>query len=201
MKIRILDRATKLFFRYGVKSVTMDTIASDLGISKKTIYLHYPDKDTLVNEVVNSFIEKDTCQWKELNQKYPDVIEKMFKSFEIMKEMLVELNPALMFEIQKYHPASFQIFEQHKKDVMYSYLVSDLKSGISDGYFRPELSVEMIAKLRMAEVHLIFDPEFFENSTKSVYDMQLDALDYFMRGIMTEKGLKVYNSYLNKTNK
>lgn len=201
MKIRILEGATKLFFRYGVKSITMDSIASDLGISKKTIYQHYPDKDTLVNEVVLNFVEKDKCQWMELDHQYPDVIEKMFKSFEIMEEMLKELNPGLMFEIQKYHPASFQIFQQHKKDVMFAYLVKDLKTGIENGYFRSELSVEMIAHIRMAEVNMIFDPEFFENFKKSVFELQLEALDFFMHGIMTEKGLQVYNSYLNKTNK
>ncbi len=198
MKNRILDGATKLFFRYGVKSITMDSIAADLGISKKTIYQHYPDKDTLVNEVVSAFIEKDLAQWKELDEKYSDVIEKMFRSFDIVKETLTEINPRLMFEVQKYHPDAFAIFKQYENDVMFTHLVNDLKNGISNGYFRPELSIELIAKVRMAEIHMLFNPEFFESNKMSVFELHLEFLDYFMRGIMTEKGLSIYNSYLTK---
>jgi AcrR family transcriptional regulator len=176
----------------------MDSIAADLGISKKTIYQHYPDKDTLVNEVVSAFIEKDLAQWKELDEKYSDVIEKMFRSFDIVKETLTEINPRLMFEVQKYHPDAFAIFKQYENDVMFTHLVNDLKNGIANGYFRPEMSIELIAKMRMAEIHLLFNPEFFETFKKSVYELHLEFLDYFMRGIMTPKGLTEYNKYLHK---
>ncbi len=198
MRNRILEGATKPFFRFGVKSITMDSIAADLGISKKTIYQHFPDKDTLVNEVVSAFIEKDLAQWKELDEKYSDVIEKMFRSFDIVKETLTEINPRLMFEVQKYHPDAFDIFKQYENDVMYTHLVNDLKNGIENGYFRSELSIELIAKVRMAEIHMLFNPELFESNKMSVFELHLEFLDYFMRGIMTEKGLKVYNSYLTK---
>lgn len=198
MKNRILEGSTKLFFRYGVKSITMDSIASDLGISKKTIYQHFPDKDTLVNEVVKSFVEKDECQWKELDEKYSDVIEKMYRSFDLVKETLTEVNPRLMFEVQKYHPEAFAIFKKYESDVMFTHLVEDLKSGVAKGYFRSDLSIELIARVRMAEIHMLFNPEFFEHFKKSVFELHLEFLDYFMRGIMTEKGLTVYNSYLNK---
>jgi hypothetical protein len=122
----------------------------------------------------------------------------MYNSFDIVKETLLEINPRLMFEVQKYHPEAYAIFRQYEKDVMYTHLVNDLKNGIVLGYFRNELSIELIAKVRMAEIHMLFNPEFFEQFKKSVYELHLEFLDYFMRGIMTEKGLKVYNSYLNK---
>lgn len=197
MKNRILEGATKLFFRYGVKTITMDSIASDLGISKKTIYQHFPDKDSLVKDVVITFLERDRCLWNDLDAKYSDVIEKMFHSYEMVKETLTEINPRLMFEIQKYHPEAFDIFDQYKKEVMLAYLIKDLNSGIKEGYFRPEIPVELIAKVRMAEIHMLFNPDFFESYKKSVYDMHLEFMDYFLRGIMTPKGLSIYNEYLN----
>ena len=85
MKSRILEKGTQLFFRYGVKSVTMDAIASELGISKKTIYQHFPDKDSMVYEVVQAFIVQDDLKWDELDRLYPNVIEKIFQSFEMTK--------------------------------------------------------------------------------------------------------------------
>jgi AcrR family transcriptional regulator len=197
MKNRILEGATKLFFRFGVKSITMDTIASDLGISKKTIYQHFPDKDSLVKEVMIAFLEKDRCLWKQLEENYPDVIAKMFHSFEVMKDMLTEINPRLMYEVEKYHPDAFAIFRSYENEVMLSYLIKDLNSGIQEGYFRPEIPVELIAKLRMAEIQMLFNPSFFESYKKSVFEMHLEFMDYFLRGIMTPKGLSVYNEYLN----
>ena len=80
MKSRILIKGTELYFRYGVKTVTMDAIANELGISKKTIYQHFPDKDTMVFDVVKAFIEQDNAKWDELDRLYSNVLEKIFKS-------------------------------------------------------------------------------------------------------------------------
>jgi AcrR family transcriptional regulator len=77
----------------------MDSIASELGISKKTIYQHFPDKDSMVLQVVECFIEEDLKKWEDLDAKYSNVIEKMFKSFEMLKEMLENMNPRLLYEI------------------------------------------------------------------------------------------------------
>jgi len=102
-----------------------------------------------------------------------------------------------MFEIQKYHSEAFSIFDEYKNEVMLDYLIKDLNSGIKEGYFRPEIPVDLIAKIRMAEIQMLFNPDFYESNKKSVYDMHLEFMDYFLRGIMTPKGLSVYNEYLN----
>jgi AcrR family transcriptional regulator len=97
MKSRILIKGTELYFRYGVKTVTMDAIANELGISKKTIYQHFPDKDTMVFDVVKAFIEQDNAKWDELDRLYSNVIEKIFKSFEMTKDLLTQMNPRLLY--------------------------------------------------------------------------------------------------------
>ena len=197
MKSRILEKGTQLFFRYGVKSVTMDAIASELGISKKTIYQHFPDKDSMVVEVVKTFIEQDTRKWEELDRSYPNVIEKMFKSFEMMKEMLVQMNPRLLFEIQKYFPTAFRLFTDHGEKCIHTHLISDFKKGAQFGYFRKDIDFELLARLRRAEVDLAFNPDFFPNNKLSLFETQVVFMDIFMRGILTEKGLILYNSYQN----
>jgi AcrR family transcriptional regulator len=197
MKSRILEKGADLFFRYGVKTVTMDAIASDLGISKKTIYQHFPDKDTIVFEVVKTFIEQDVAKWNELNSRYSNVIEKMFKSFEMMKDMLTQMNPRLLFEIQKYFPNAYQLFTEHGENCIHEYLVADFKKGAQFGYFRNDFDFELLARLRMAEVNLAFDPGFYPNNKLSLFETQLVFIDIFMRGILTEKGLTLYTSYQN----
>ena len=197
MKSRILEKGTELFFRYGVKTVTMDAIASDLGISKKTIYQHFPDKDSMVFEVVQVFIEKDLVKWKELDRLYSNVIEKMFKSFEIVKDTLTQMNPRLLFEIKKYFPKAFQLFISHQENCLFVNLMKDFQSGMKYGYFRNDIDCELLVRLRMAEVDLAFNPDFYPNNKLSLYDTQLVFTDIFMRGILTEKGLTLYTSYQN----
>jgi len=199
MKSRILFKGTQLFFRYGVKSVTMDAIAAELGISKKTIYQHFPDKDSLVIQVLECFIAEDLKKWEELDAKYSNVIEKMFKSFEMLKDMLADMNPRILFEIQKYFPEAFQKFIQYKEEITIKKIQLDFTRGIEEGYFRSDIDVEFLARLRMAEVDLAFNPDFYPNNKLSLFETQLVFSDIFMRGIMTEKGLTLYNSY--QTNK
>ncbi len=195
MKSRILEKGAQLFFRYGVKSVTMDAIAAELGISKKTIYQHFPDKDTMVLQVVEGFIQKDECKWDELSKQYPNVIEKMFKSFEMTKDLLTQMNPRLLFEIQKYFPKAFQLFTEHGEKCIHKNLISDFKMGAQYGYFRSDIDFELLARLRMAEVDLAFNPDFYPNNKLSLFETQKVLMDVFMRGILTEKGLTLYNTY------
>lgn len=201
MKSRILEKGTELFFRYGVKTVTMDAIATDLGISKKTIYQHFPDKDSMVYEVVKTFTEQDLEKWAELDRLYPNVIEKMFKSFEMVKDMLVQMNPRLLFEIQKYFPTAYQLFVEHGEKCIHENLIADFKKGAQFGYFRNDIDFELLARLRMAEVDLAFNPNFFPNNKLSLYETQLTLMDIFMRGILTDKGLTLYTSYQNNLTK
>ena len=197
MKSRILEKGAELYFRYGVKTVTMDDIATELGISKKTIYQHFPDKDSLVFEVVKTFIDQDHAKWNELDRLYSNVIEKMFKSFEMTKDLFTKMNPRLLFEIQKYHTKAFQLFIEHGEKCINEYLIADFKKGAQFGYIRSDIDFEFLARLRMAEVNLAFNPDFYPNNKLPLFETQLVMLDIFMRGIMTEKGLTLYTSYKN----
>ena len=197
MKSRILEKGTQLFFRYGVKSVTMDAIAAELGISKKTIYQHFPDKESMVYEVVQTFVTQDIVKWEELDRLYSNVIEKMFQSFEMVKDMVTQMNPHLLFEIQKYFPKAFQLFKDHGELFIHKNLIADFRKGAQFGYFRNDIDFELLARLRLAEVDLVFNPDFYPNNKLSLYETQLTLMDIFMRGILTEKGLTLYNSYQN----
>lgn len=192
MQDRILETGTKLFFRYGVKTVTMDDIASELGISKKTIYQHYPDKNTLVKEVVSNFINQDIEKFKLAESNFPDILERMVAYFDSMKVFIKDLNPRLLYEIEKYHPEAFTIFRTYKENFLFQKLVGDLRAGIESGIFRPDIPVNEMAKMRLAEAQLIFNPEFLDQSSLSWIELNEVFQEYFIRGISTEKGLIRY---------
>jgi len=192
IKDRIIAKARELFFRYGVKSVTMD----DLGISKKTIYLHFEDKDDIVYQLMLWEMNQDKCDWDDLEKTSKDVIERTVKSMELIKQAFTEINPTAFFDIKKYHPKSWQIFQDHKQNFILASIIKDLKDGIEQGYFRPDIKVDILAKMRLEQIELGFDPQVFPPQKFGIVEVELTMLDNFIRGILTEKGLQVYQEYL-----
>jgi TetR/AcrR family transcriptional regulator, cholesterol catabolism regulator len=195
IKERIIAKAREQFFRYGVKSVTMDDIASELGISKKTIYQHYEDKDAIVHQLMLGEMENDKCDWELLNQNSKNVIEKTVKSMDIFKQVFSEINPSTFFDIKKYHPKTWELFQEHKQNFILVAIKQDLIEGIEQGFFRPEIKVDILAKMRMEQIELGFDPQIFPPNKFTVVEVELTLLDHFIRGVLTEKGLEEYQAY------
>jgi TetR/AcrR family transcriptional regulator, cholesterol catabolism regulator len=200
IKERIIAKAREQFFRYGVKSVTMDDIAGELGISKKTIYQHFEDKDAIVHQLMLTEMDQDKCDWDILNESSKNVIEKTVKSMDIFKQAFTEINPSTFFDIKKYHPKTWALFQEHKQNFILGAIRQDLLEGIEQGFFRPDIKVDILAKMRMEQIELGFDPQMFPPNKFSIIEVELTMLDHFIRGVLTEKGLEVYQAY-QKTNK
>jgi TetR/AcrR family transcriptional regulator, cholesterol catabolism regulator len=192
IKERIIAKAREQFFRYGVKSVTMDDIASELGISKKTIYLHFEDKDAIVHQLMMAEMANDKCEWEELDKTTKNVIEKTVKSMDIIRQAFAEINPSTFFDIKKYHPKTWELFQDHKQNFIMDSIRRELLEGIEQGFFRADIKVDILAKMRLEQIELGFDPQIFSPSKFSIVDVELTMLDHFIRGVLTEKGLEVY---------
>jgi TetR/AcrR family transcriptional regulator, cholesterol catabolism regulator len=196
IKDRIIAKAREQFFRYGVKSVTMDDIASELGISKKTIYQHFEDKDALVYQLMLAEMAQDERDWEELGKISENVIEKTVKSMDLLKQTLTEMNPSTLFDIKKYHPKTWLLFQEHKEVFIFESIKADLLEGIEQGFFRHDIKVDILSKMRIEQVEVGFDPHLFPANKFSLIEVELTMLDHFIRGILTEKGLQVYQEYL-----
>ena len=110
IRCTILSGVHQLFTRFGLKSITMDDIASKLTMSKKTIYQHFKDKDSLVSEYVNGFLSTQKDEINRITKESKDVIEEMVLTADYLKETIGNLNPSVLFDMRKYHPASFKIY-------------------------------------------------------------------------------------------
>jgi AcrR family transcriptional regulator len=117
---RIKQKANDLFMQYGLRSVSMDDIANGLGISKKTIYQYYADKDELVDAFINEKINhnQSCCELDKNESK--DAVHEIFLAVDMMMDMLSSINPSLLFELQKYHPHAFEKFYKHKNEYLFS---------------------------------------------------------------------------------
>ena len=196
---RIIAKAREQFFRYGVKSVTMDDIARELGISKKTIYQHFEDKDAIVHQLMMAEMANDKCEWDELDGSSNNVIEKIVKSMDIIRQAFAEINPSAFFDIKKYHPKTWQLFQDHKQNFVMDSIRKELLQGIKEGFFRHDIKVEILVRMRMEQIEIGFDPQLFPPNKFSLIEVELTMLDHFIRGILTPSGLEVYQEFMHNT--
>jgi Transcriptional regulator len=114
VKVRIRDKARELFLRYGVRSVSMDDIATSLAMSKKTIYQYFADKNELVDEVVNDEVNNMQVECLEDSRKANDAIEEIFITVDRIVEQFRNMNPVIIYDLEKFHVRAYQRFMEYK---------------------------------------------------------------------------------------
>lgn len=194
---RILTGSLELFFKAGIKSVTMDDIARHLGISKKTIYQFFTDKNELVIALVKTKMEEDECQMKAIMEKSTNVIEQMIDMMQCSEEIISRINPILIHDLQKYHPDAWNVFQNFKADVVIRTLEQLLKQGMEQGYIRPDIDVKVMARMRVNQVELGFNTAVYPLAEFSPWKVQQQFLEHFNYGICTLEGYKLLAQYKN----
>ncbi len=198
-KSKILNGAEELFFKYGIKSVTMEDIAKHLGISKKTIYQFYSDKNELVEIFMAERLKENEHECRLIAKNATNVIEIFFALMEHLGVMFSNMNPKLFYDLQKYHPTTWKLFKQFKEGFIELMVQDSLKRGMKEGFVRKDINTKIIARLRMEEVEMGFNPELFPPNKFKIIDVQLALLDHFLHGVCTLKGHKLINKHKQVT--
>ncbi|QKJ29174.1 TetR/AcrR family transcriptional regulator [Mucilaginibacter mali] len=196
-KERILAGSLELFYRAGIKSVTMDDIAKHLAVSKKTIYQFFTDKNELVIALVKQKMEEDEQQMKTSMAAASNVIEQLIDMMQCSEEIFSRANPILMYDMQKYHPGAWDEFQKFKNGVIISTLEQLLREGKEQGYIRPEIDERAIARMRVNQVEMGFNTSIFPLSEFSPWKLQQQFLEHFNYGICTLEGYKLLEKYKN----
>jgi AcrR family transcriptional regulator len=194
---RIIQGGEDLFLKAGIKSVTMDDIAKHLGVSKKTIYHFFKDKNELVVALVKKKLREDEDQMCGYISQSGNVIEEMINMMKCSEEIFSRINPIVVHDMQKYHPEAWKHFQDFKADVLIRTLEELLSKGIKQGYIRPEIDVKIIARMRVAQVELGFNTTQFPLAEFSPWKVQVQFLEHFNYGICTLKGYKLLDQYKN----
>src|ERR1700754_5054952 len=158
---RIILGGEELFLKAGIKSVTMDDIAKHLGMSKKTIYQFFKDKNELVIALVKKKLKEDEDNMEAIIAKSSNVMEEMINMMKCSEEIFSRINPIVIHDMQKYHPDAWKHFQAFKSGVLVQTLENLLSEGVKDGYIRPELDVKILARMRMAQVEMGFNSSIF----------------------------------------
>ncbi len=193
--LRIQQKAHELFMKFGLRSVSMDDIANSLGISKKTIYQYYADKDELVDAVVDAEFAKNEniCEFDRQNSK--NAIDEIFMAMDKVVEMFSSMNPSLVFDMQKYYPKAFQKFHKHKNDYLYNVIRDNVIRGINEELYRSEINVDIISRFRVESIMIPFNPEFHTKMKYKMAEIEEEFIIHFLFGMASPKGYKMIVKY------
>jgi len=198
---RIKQQAHDLFMQYGFRSVSMDDIANKLGMSKKTIYQFYADKEELVTAIVNETIQENECSSDANSKAAENAVHEIFLAIDMVTEMLGEMNPSLLFDMQKYHPQAFAIFQKHKNEYLYKVMRENIIRGIAEELYRPDVNIELISRFRVETMLLPFNPEFQQKVKLNMVAIHEELLMQYLFGLATPKGYKLITKYQLERNK
>ena len=192
---RIIEGAEELFLKGGIKSVTMDDIARHLGVSKKTLYLHFQDKNDLVIGLVKKKLKEDEDQMADIISRSGNVIEEMINMMSCSEEIVSRINPIVIHDMQKYHPEAWKEFQNFKSSVLVKTMEELLIKGIKQGYIRPEIDVKVMALMRVHQLELGFNPSVFPIAEFNTWSVQQQFQEHFNYGVCTLKGFKLLDQY------
>lgn len=194
-KDKILKGAESLFMKYGVRSISMDDIARHLSVSKKTLYQHFADKEDIVTQVCQSHMEASWRKLEDVRKRSANAIEELALISVQMKKDMEEMNPSLLFDLQKYHPKAWAVWEKYKGVCINDTMKRNIEQGIQEGYYRPEINAEIIGVSRVCLTEMSFDDKVFPQNRFKFSEVQLQLFEQFVYGIVTEKGRKLYHKY------
>ena len=198
-KDKILKATEELIYRFGIKRITMDDIAKQLGMSKKTIYQFYANKEEVVHQLMLNMLVENQRVFTCIKNDSENIVDEFFQCMNQMQHIFSNKNPLLFYDLQKYYTDTWQIFLKFKEDFILKMVKESLVKGIEQGFVRKDINVNIVARLRIAEVDLGFNPLSFPPDQFAVTEVQVAMLEHFLYGICTLKGLKLIEKYKSNT--
>ena len=193
---KILQGALELFLKYGIRSVSMDDIARHLSVSKKTIYQYFVDKDDIVTQACGHHMDTIKASFDDITKVSKNALDELMRIQNFMGNgMMKDMNPALLFDLKKYHAKAWHGWQEHKNKDIRESVVRNLKQGMEEGLYRSNLNADILATLRIESIEWLFDGQIPFTEKVKMSDVQMQMLDHFMYGLLTDKGRKLYEKY------
>jgi AcrR family transcriptional regulator len=196
MRHKILETSNELFLNLGFKSVTMDEIASKMGVSKKTIYKYFDNKTDLVAAVTDYMFDTVSFGIDGICALQMNPIEEIFSIKRFVMKHLKDEKSSPQYQLQKYYPKIYASLTQKQFHVMQVCVLNNLKKGIKKGLYRTHIDLEFISRIYFNGMVGIKNKDLFPLTDYSMNTLMNHYLEYHLRGIATEKGLQELNKQL-----
>ncbi|MDV7186189.1 TetR/AcrR family transcriptional regulator [Lutibacter sp. TH_r2] len=200
MKEIILKKTADIFLKFGFKSVTMDDIANDLGMSKKTLYKYFKNKEDLVDQAIVNFHENCLKKINGVCAIGYNAIEENFEIKKIFKDLLQSSDESPMFQLKKYYPNTFNKVMNKEFEEFQNCIITNIKKGINEGLYIKSINKSVVSRFYFSLVHSVHDDQLFTYKKNSINQLEIDVLEYHTRAIATTKGIKELEKQLLKLN-
>lgn len=197
MKEEIISKAMDMFLDYGFKSVTMDDLANEMGISKKTLYVHFNNKTHLVEHGALYLFEKISTGIESILALKKNPIEELYEIKKFVMQHLKNEKTGPQYQLQKYYPKVCTMLHNKQYEVMHTCVVDNIKRGIALGIYRENLNIEFVARIYFAGGSIIKDLKLFPPEQFPIARLVDEYLEYHLRGIVTPEGRKILNKIIN----
>lgn len=194
----ICDRIQLLFQQYGIKSITMDDIAVRLGCSKKTLYNYFKDRKDLVLKVISADMKKHESEVLKVVNESLHPIDELFKLNTVSVNKIKTIHPSAQYDLKKYYPKSWEIFDRNNKQLTYKICIKNLKKGIKAGCYRKDINPEIMSKIFSEKIDLVFNGLLFKANDVSFSEVFNEMINHYILGIVNEDGREYYLNLQNK---
>jgi TetR/AcrR family transcriptional regulator, cholesterol catabolism regulator len=196
--VDILERVRELFYKYGVRSVSMEDICRDLGIAKKKLYQHITSKAFLVEKLLELERQNFEVIFDQHNFEGVNAIDILLIVSRDLSERFTDVSPSMTFDLKKYYPDIYNHHMEDRIEFIYQKIQINLHKGISQGIYRDDLSIELVARLYIPRLLDLHNPDFFpadKFSFQTLFDVMFDN---FIRGIANKEGIEYYEKQKRK---
>ena len=200
-KLEILERASHVYMKYGIKSVTMDDLARELGISKKTIYKYFEDKNDLVSTIIELKTEMDKAVCMNYQQYAENAVDDLVNLIRLVVEHFNNVNPTVFYDLKKYHSDAWEIMEKHKWSFVQSMIADNIHRGVKEGLYREDINAEIISKLYVAATDSIMDDGIFPWPEFKFQQVFTELIFFQLHGMVNDEGRKILNQTISNENK
>jgi len=198
MREKIIYKAAELFLSLGFKSVTMDDIANEMGISKKTIYVHFSNKTKLVEAVTFHLFDTICDGIDGICENAPNPIEELYSIKMFVMQHLKNEKTSPQYQLKKYYPQIHGQLKFKQFEKMHGSVQESLQQGVDSGVFRDNIDVNFISRMYFTGMTGIKDNMFFPPEEFQMEYLMESYLEYHLRAIVTEKGFKILNQFITK---
>jgi len=194
----LLTTTTEMFYKYGIRSVTMDDIAREMGISKRTLYQYVANKEDLVKQAVDFEISNYDCFFEDLHKKDLSALDQMVYLHEFVIKNIKESPASLEFDMQKYYPKIWKRIEDVRHERMYKFLVANMEKGLKEDIYRTGIDPDIIARIFIGRADTFLNNDLFSIEELSQASFLDQIFSYHIHALCNMKGLAYYEQKIKK---
>lgn len=191
----LLEKSSALFKKFGVKALTLDAVARQLGMSKKTIYQLVANKSELVKLSMKFYLQHEREHLESIIKPSKNSVEELIEIVSYFYHQVHEFNVATLIDLQKYYPETWDMYTEYRYHYVLGKIVANLENGVAQGVYRKDLDTDIVARIYIGSFELLSNQDMFPSQKYVFVDTYREYLKYHLRGIASVKGLKLIEQH------